>query len=180
MKRCPRCGQTYTDANINFCLNDGELLALFTDDPQTFVRRDRPAGTDDAAPTEFFHPPRVTHESPWTGTSPDRWTSPLVQTPPQQFAQFPPAGITSKSLATVSLVFGLLSITLGWCCSTGLLLGPAALVTGLIALSQIKKDPHRFGGKGMAIAGIATGGLFLAAYILFIILYGIAMAGLGV
>jgi hypothetical protein len=158
MKRCPRCGQTYTDANINFCLNDGELLALFTDDPQTFVRRDRPAGTEDAAP----------------------WTSPLVQTPPQQFAQFPPAGITSKSLATVSLVFGLLSITLGWCCSTGLLLGPAALVTGLIALSQIKKDPHRFGGKGMAIAGIATGGLFLAAYILFIILYGIAMAGLGV
>jgi hypothetical protein len=118
--------------------------------------------------------------TPWTGTSPDRWTSPLVQTPPQQFAQFPPAGITSKSLATVSLVFGLLSITLGWCCSTGLLLGPAALVTGLIALSQIKKDPHRFGGKGMAIAGIATGGLFLAAYILFIILYGIAMAGLGV
>ena len=81
----------------------------------------------------------------------------------------------NQTLAIVSLGLGIGSLTIGWCCSLGLALGPAALITGFIGLSQIKKDPQKYGGRGLAIGGIVTGSVFLAAYILFIILYGAAM-----
>jgi len=56
-----------------------------------------------------------------------------------------------------------------------LLLGPAALITGFIALAQNKKDPNSYGGKGLAIAGIATGGVFLLLYVIVILIYGLAL-----
>src|SRR5688572_6460528 len=39
MKRCPKCGETYTDETLNFCLEDGEWLvgAAVTDEPPTAV-----------------------------------------------------------------------------------------------------------------------------------------------
>jgi len=39
----------------------------------------------------------------------------------------------------------------------------------LVALSQIKKSPEKYGGRGMAIAGIVIGALTIAFYILLII-----------
>ncbi|MEP6924129.1 MAG: hypothetical protein ABI954_06670 [Pyrinomonadaceae bacterium] len=83
------------------------------------------------------------------------------------------AGI-NQTLPIVSLGLGAASITIGWCCSLGLLLAPAALITGFIGLSQIKKNPQTHGGKGLAIGGMATAGVFLAIYILIIVLYGAA------
>ena len=85
----------------------------------------------------------------------------------------------SQTLALVSLGLGVGSMTVGWCCSLGLLLSPAAIVTGLIALSQIKRDPASYSGRGFAIGGIATGAVFLGLYLLFILIYGIAMIGGG-
>lgn len=38
--------------------------------------------------------------------------------------------------------------------------GIAAIILGVIALSQADRDPMRYGGKGMAIAGIVLGILF--------------------
>jgi hypothetical protein len=46
------------------------------------------------------------------------------------------------------------------------------LITGFIALSQIKKDPAAYGGRGLAIGGLATSGVFLFLYVIFIIIYG--------
>jgi hypothetical protein len=43
--------------------------------------------------------------------------------------------------------------SLGWCCSSGLLLGPAAMITGFIALSQSKKEPEHYGGRGSRSRG---------------------------
>src|SRR5262245_58181692 len=69
---------------------------------------------------------------------------------------------TRKGLAITSLVLGIISIpTLG-------LLGVGAItaiVLGSIALGRIKKEPAIYGGKGMAVAGIATSvvSLLLAA-----------------
>src|SRR5687767_12200164 len=39
MKRCPRCNRTYTDATLNFCLDDGEWLRAGggTDEPATAI-----------------------------------------------------------------------------------------------------------------------------------------------
>ncbi len=85
----------------------------------------------------------------------------------------------NQTLAGVSLGLGVTSLVIGWCCSSGLMLGPAALVTGFIALSQIKKDPTKYGGRGFAIGGIVTGTVFLCIYILIMIIYGLAVIGGG-
>ena len=64
-----------------------------------------------------------------------------------------------------------------WCCGPiGLLTGPSAIGTGIFALVQIKNDPTQYAGKPLAIIGIATGGLFLLLWVLFIVIWGIGAA----
>lgn len=63
--------------------------------------------------------------------------------------------------AIAGLVFGF------WC--FGPLPGIAALIMGLIALSQIKKTPDKVTGKPFAMAGVIIGGINIAFYILFFI-----------
>ena len=85
--------------------------------------------------------------------------APVWQPPPAPFAM---ATQPQQALAVTSLILGMCSMTLGWCCGpVGLLTGPAAIGTGIFALVQIKNDPTQYGGKPLAIIGIATGGLFL-------------------
>lgn len=177
-KRCPSCGQTYTDDAINFCLNDGELLSYLADDaPQTILSNDRPTTfADDSEPTVFLNNPRVTNQTNWPESAPTAiWQGGQQNFPQQQFGNYPVNVSPNQTLAIVSLCLGLGSMTIGWCCSMGLLLSPAALITGFIALSMIKKDPNANQGRGLAIAGIVAGAVYLALYLLLILLYG-AMA----
>jgi type II secretory pathway pseudopilin PulG len=60
-----------------------------------------------------------------------------------------------QGLAIASLVLGVASIALSFFC-IGFLLVIPGIVTGIIALVKIKKEPARFGGKGLAIGGIVT------------------------
>lgn len=177
MKRCSQCGQTYTDSAINFCLNDGELLNVLADDaPKTLFQNAPPSFVDDSHPTEFLKSPRVTSETNWPQSAPmQQYQSPQQGLPQQQFGGYPMMISPNQTLAIVSLGLGIGSLTIGWCCYTGLLLSPAALITGFIALSQIKKNPQAYGGRGFAIGGIVTAVVFLAALLLFIIIYGLAM-----
>jgi hypothetical protein len=77
-------------------------------------------------------------------------------------------------------VLGIVSITLGWCCSFGILTGPVALVLGIVALVQIKNDPAKYGGKGFAIGGIITGGLYFVILALIVVIYGVGIILSGV
>jgi hypothetical protein len=61
-------------------------------------------------------------------------------------------------LPTYSLVVGLLSLLCGWIYCTGMIMGPTAIVLGIIALAQISKKPA-LPGKGQAIAGVILGTL---------------------
>jgi hypothetical protein len=70
-------------------------------------------------------------------------------------------------LAITSLVLGIASIPLLFLYGAGFLFGIAALVLGIIALNQIKKQKKE--GKGMAIAGIATGGFSILVCIIAIV-----------
>lgn len=79
-----------------------------------------------------------------------------------------------QTLATVSLILGLVSITIGLCCYLGFLTGPAAIITGIIALVQIKSNSMFYTGKGLAIGGIILGALYFVIFILMFVL-GIAL-----
>lgn len=167
MKQCPKCFHTYTDVNLNFCLEDGEMLTAFAAEPP-------PARYADDPPTMVMDPSRVTNPSNWPNTPPaSGWQQ---QSPvPYQQQGFAPYGVQmspSQTLAVVSLGLGIGSVTIGWCCYLGVLLAPAAMITGFIALSQIKNDPDRYTGRGFAIGGIATGAVYFALFIVFIIIWG--------
>lgn len=63
-----------------------------------------------------------------------------------------------QGLAITSLVLGIVSVPL-FC--AGFLLAIPGIITGIIALVKISKEPAIYGGKGMAIGGIATGAFSL-------------------
>ena len=59
----------------------------------------------------------------------------------------------TNNLALAALILGLVSVTLGLCCF-GFPFNLAGIICGIMALNQIKTDPQRERGKGMAIAGL--------------------------
>jgi hypothetical protein len=101
------------------------------------------------------------------------WNPPPAPSPEWQNQQIgsntpfqpPPAGAggQNKTLAIISLVLGILSV----CCYISPLTGIAALITGFLALKNIKADPNTYGGRGLAIAGMITGGVFMAFSIIY-------------
>jgi uncharacterized protein DUF4190 len=78
-------------------------------------------------------------------------------------------------MAVTSMVLGIASMTLGFCCYFGVLTAPVALGLGIVSLVQIKNNPLRNGGKGMAIAGIIMGGLYFLVLALIMVFYGIGI-----
>lgn len=149
MKICPTCNQIYEDDEQNYCLNDGRLLTKTT---------------DDAPPTVFMESPRITSETNWQNAAPlSPWQNQGFINTPVTFGQ-------DQTLPIVSLVFGILSIPLAFCCYSGIPLGIVALITGYIGLNNEKNDPTRYGGRGLAIGGMILGGLVLMLSILLVIL----------
>lgn len=79
-----------------------------------------------------------------------------------------------NGLAIASLVCGILTLVLGFCCGfIGLIPGIAALVTGYLGLK--KADELGGSGKGMAIAGMVLGGIGFVISLLFALVIGAAM-----
>jgi hypothetical protein len=166
MKRCPTCSQIFEDEWLTFCTIDGSPLI-------------------DTGP--LYQPPTVVVPPPVeTRAYPDPQPSAVIvnanyQSPPQSTPATwqpppPPSAMgPSQSLAVWSMVLGLVSITLGWCCSFGLLTAPVAVVLGIYALSQIKSDPGRYTGKPLAITGIVSGGLYFVALAVIVLIYGLGI-----
>jgi hypothetical protein len=180
MKRCPKCGQTYSDENINFCLNDGELLSRQTDTSSYQPPYGSGRSADDSPPTVVLDQARVTNPTGWSASAspPAQWHQQQPLQPQQQaFYPYNIQAPASQALGIVSLCLGLGSMTVGWCCYIGILLGPAAMITGFIALSQNKSDPTRFGGRGLAIGGIGTGGAYIVFLVFFWRIYGLGLIG---
>lgn len=70
--------------------------------------------------------------------------------------------VQTNALAIVSLVFGILSLTMGCCCLLYIPLGLVAVICGILGIANAEQS----GGKGMAIAGLVCGGLALVGYTL--------------
>jgi hypothetical protein len=173
MKQCPRCNKTYTDEALNFCLEDGELLTILPYEQSASRFADDP-------PTMIIDQARVTNPVNWPQSS-----QPQAQ-PPAQWQASSPVHFQSqgkamvvisqsKGLAITSLCLGIASVTIGLCCYLGVLLSPAAIITGLIYLSQNKNDSVLYPARGIAIGGIVTGIVYFLILALIIIIYGAAV-----
>ncbi len=175
MKRCPTCNREFTDEWLTFCTQDGASLVE--------VR-----GAPSEPPPTFVYPPippTVSRSEEPTLDFPDAYKPPAVpviiesaspaswQPPPPPSRQY--IGTQQNSMAAISLVLGIVSMTVGWCCSFGVLTAPVGIALGIAALVQIKNNPTRYTGKGMAIGGIATGGLYIAFMVLLFFVYGMAI-----
>jgi hypothetical protein len=73
-----------------------------------------------------------------------------------------PPGQKTEMLAVLSLIAGLVSLPGMFCCSLfGIPISLAAIIMGLLAMSNIGKKPQELAGKGLAIGGIACGAVGL-------------------
>lgn len=197
MKRCPSCDRTYTDDALSFCPNDG--TPLVTDAPASFDPQativapppkvsspfDQPSG-----PTDWPSSPQPM-QNDWSSQpppAPSDWGSPGgyqaggyqpgsqpmgsagFQSPPPP--PFPGATSKQQGIAIASMICGILSIT----CCMGFLTGIPAVVLGFVAMNKEKADPVNYGGHGMALAGVITGGigsLLFLGWIIFRIIIGV-------
>lgn len=96
MKICPRCQRTYTDDNLNFCLDDGVVLQqTASSEPPATVFMNQPRPTD----------PRAVAPQSQPGVQP-AWN-----TTPQQFTAQPKK--SSKTWLWVVLILGLVVLLCG-------------------------------------------------------------------
>lgn len=172
MKRCPTCNQQFADEWLTFCTHDGTSLVEVK-------------GSAEPPPTFAYPPipPTVSRSEEPTLDFPDQYKPPpvpavvLPASPTGWQAPPPPPFIANQQhpMAAVSLVLGIVSVTVGWCCSFGILTAPVAIALGIAALVQIKNNPTRYTGKGLAIGGIATGGVYIVFIVLLFLVYGMAI-----
>lgn len=80
-----------------------------------------------------------------------------------------------QGLAVASLVLGIFSITVGWCCSIGLLSAPVGIVLGIVSLVQIKNDPVRNTGKPLSIVGLVLSSVYVLFWFIIFMVYGMAI-----
>lgn len=165
MKHCPRCREVYNDDQLNFCLNDGELLSVYSGNEY------RPPATEDSPPTLMMDPSRVTNPIGWQAGQPiEPFGSTTHGVTPPTYATSPHQQKRDQTLPTVSLILGIAACLLV-CCSGGIWLGLPAAVVGFLGLRNTDNDPGRYGGRGLAIAGMVLGIItFLAS--MFILIAG--------
>src|ERR1043166_2389255 len=170
MKRCPTCNRTFDDEWLSFCTEDGTALvetqsAQLPSEPPPTVWIPPALDTTPAGGQKPFDLPG--------SYNPPQPVAPVWQPPPPPPVQMPQG--QKQGLAVASLVLGIFSVTLGWCCSIGLLFAPIANVPWIFSLVQIKNDPGGNPGKPLSIVGIVLGGIYVVFWILIFALYGMAI-----
>jgi len=157
MKRCPTCNETFAKDWLSFCTHDGSTLvedAVAPEIPATVMTSPEAAAPEPDQAT-WNLPANESAPAPPEPPKQEMRVDPVWQPPPPPMDAQP----ENKSLATASMIVGILSMAC---------LGPipaiVAIVLGAVALSQIKKNPGRVGGRQSAIVGIVTGSLGLVIY----------------
>jgi hypothetical protein len=166
MKRCPVCNTTFDDPYLSFCANDGTPLVRMSPDEAHTVLMSSSRETEPAvAPTSS--PPPTPQPYSWANDNPAQWT------PPPPPAIRGPA-TQQQTLAAASLVLGILGISVGWICG-GPFLALFAVILGIVALMQIRKDAVHYGGKPMALIGLILGAIVLVIYVVIMAIWIIMM-----
>ena len=85
---------------------------------------------------------------------------------PQTAPPPPPPASGSSGMATASLVLGLLGL---FCC--GLFAGIPAIITGHLALGQVRRGEAADSSRGLAISGLVLGYVSVVLWLLFLLVY---------
>ncbi len=105
---------------------------------------------------------------------PATMSPPGPPTTPGQLPSAAPTGPLKQGLATAALVFGILGLVT--CLPP---FGIAAIPLGIIALVKANGEPNCYGGRGMAIGGLCTGGVsLLSALLVFPLMLSILLPSL--
>ncbi len=140
-----------------------------------------PATFDQPAPPV----PAASFNDPWNPSS-----APVAASQPSagMSAPYQPgSGLSSPSstMAIISLVAGLLAlvmfvptIVIIWCGIFPLGFGLAGVIVGFLARGRAKSMPDQYGGSGMALGGIISGGLALLATIGWVVLWVLLIFGM--
>jgi hypothetical protein len=76
----------------------------------------------------------------------------------------------TNSMAVMGMVMGVLSISCGLCCCYGMPFNVLGVIFSLVALGQIRNEPHVQQGRSLAITGLVLSILSLVASALMLIL----------
>jgi hypothetical protein len=171
MKYCPQCKRQFDEPWLSFCSDDGTPLIQELTPPMdpnwdpSIREPKRETKVETPSEQERQWLPRET-PMPGAWIAPDERPpmNPQVWQPPPPPAQ-PTVIRPSQGLALASMITAIAGLVFGFWCF-GPLPGIAALIMGLIALSQIKKTPDKVGGRPFAVAGVIIGGINIAFYIL--------------
>lgn len=138
-----------------------------------------PAGNDPFAPQPdpYAQPPMAPDPYAPPPVSANPYSTPPTSgspyaTPYAAYQAVPAAGVTN-GMAIASLVLGIVGIATCCCYGMGALPGLVGAILGHISLKQIKERGQQ--GRGMAIAGIATGwsAVALTAIMVLLLVIGI-------
>jgi hypothetical protein len=83
-----------------------------------------------------------------------------------------PSSPRTNGSALAGLVFGLLGLMGGWFCCCGPLFSILGIVFSSVGLSQIKRNPSRETGRGIAMTGLVLSILGLFATLILSVLFG--------
>jgi hypothetical protein len=176
MKHCPKCNQEFVEEWLTFCTSDGTPLTeapRSADYPPPTITMPQPpvTVTQEERPTMRM-PAEGFYGGPLAAPQQQQPLAPTWQPPPAPFAI---AAQPQQGLAVASIIFGLASLIVGWCCYIGMLTSPIAIVLGIVSLVQIKNSPNLYTGKPLAITGIVTGSLYIVVTVVLILLYGLGI-----
>jgi hypothetical protein len=194
MKRCPTCNRTFEEDWLAFCTQDGTTLvddapAQSSEPPPTILSSGPPTpppggwqsqsgglGSGQFQSQPSPPPPPSNFGAPSGGLAPNQFQPPQQMQggwqppPPPAYQQGPKQG-----MAIASMICGIFTVTIGWCCYLGVVSGPVAIGLGVYQLIQIKNKPEQNTGKPFAIVGIATASAYFLLLAVIIVIYGAAI-----
>ncbi|MBO5055278.1 MAG: DUF4190 domain-containing protein [Lachnospiraceae bacterium] len=180
---CSQCGSVNPDT-FKFCSNCGAKLEQAQDESSSFEKEEQPvfSGGEPVTPVYEKVEAEVVSEGKVPvqeeininyGAEEGAYSSGDFNTQTPRYYSAPDSSNTGMSqtngnigFAIASMVCGILSIVCCCLSTFSLVLGIAAVVLGIISLNG------KYDGKGMAVAGIITGGIGIAIWIIFIIIGG--------
>ncbi len=166
---CPVCGAP-NDEESTFCGNCGAVLDADAV-PETEVQ----AAPAEEPSAEAWGDKEAEEVVPEVDEPEERAVVPPPPPPPPPPPR-PPAAASppTSGLAVASLVLGIGGLTI-----LPLLGSIAAIILGYMARSEIRRNPHRLSGDGMALAGIVLGWISVGLAILgLLVVGGLGLCGL--